>query len=369
MISRSGNKNFLAAHYEWFAVAVGVIVLAVGAALYVMSLGEDAEEAAANAASSVQRMKSSGGGVEPVDMTAYRGATRLTKNPAAVSVVSDKTENFLASERRVLCTCGKAISGDVVACPKCPFCGKPQEVEKKQALDADGDGLPDEWERKYGFNPNSAADANEDADGDGFTNAEEFQAKTDPRDKNDHPDYLDSLTIQLPLKQTVMPFAFRKANKIPSGWRCEFFDPARKDDYGRRGATLTAVVGDPIADTGFVLKKFTEKSVKRAIAGSEGLTKSVDVSEVEVERSSDKKLITLVIQSGKTPKMAAVDVQATLVYQRGGVQNFDVVPGSKISLNGTQYVVSEVKAVNKGAQVTVENVLTGKKRTLSALEP
>lgn len=48
--------------------------------------------------------------------------------------------------------------------------------------DTDGDGLPDDWEIKYGFNPNSAADKNADPDKDGCDNLCEYAAGTDPND-------------------------------------------------------------------------------------------------------------------------------------------------------------------------------------------
>ena len=162
-----------------------------------------------------------------------------------------------------------------------------------------------------------------------------------------------------------MPFVFRKANKIPAGWRCEFFDPVRKDDYGRKGATLTAIIGEEVADTGFVLKSYTAKSEKRAIPGSE-LKKTVDVSEAVVERASDGKVITLVIQEGKNVKLAPVDVQARLSYERGAVKTFDVVPGAEIVLSGTKYKIKEIKAAGKGAKVVLENALSGKVRTIEA---
>jgi len=48
--------------------------------------------------------------------------------------------------------------------------------------DLDSDGLPDDWEVSNGLVNSNAQDANEDSDGDGYSNLEEYLCGTDPRD-------------------------------------------------------------------------------------------------------------------------------------------------------------------------------------------
>ena len=94
----------------------------------------------------------------------------------------------------------------------------------------------------------------------------------------------------------------------------------------------------------------------------------VDISEAVLTRKRDGKTVRLVIVADRKEKPTAVDVQATLAYERGTVQNFEVVSGSEIELNGTKYKIADVQAVGKGAKVVVENSISGKKRVLEALE-
>ena len=54
-------------------------------------------------------------------------------------------------------------------------------------LDTDGDGLPDWWEYKY-FGCRTCANPDDDSDGDGCTNLEEYRAGTDPTNPDDRPD-------------------------------------------------------------------------------------------------------------------------------------------------------------------------------------
>ena len=126
--------------------------------------------------------------------------------------------------------------------------------------------------------------------------------------------------------------------------------------------------GEDIGKTGFVVKGYAKKIAKVKIAAGKGeraLEREVDASEVTVERKSDKKKLVLVV--GASKRKVAVDAKATLVYERNGTKEFVVVPGDTIDLNGTKYKVTEIKREGKGAKVTVEHPVQGKK-TLEALE-
>ena len=60
--------------------------------------------------------------------------------------------------------------------------GYPELTYKKSEVlkDTDNDGMPDDWEKKYGLNPKDGSDASQDLDKDGYTNIEEFINGTDP---------------------------------------------------------------------------------------------------------------------------------------------------------------------------------------------
>ncbi|KAB7627950.1 putative Ig domain-containing protein [Alkalilimnicola sp. S0819] len=60
--------------------------------------------------------------------------------------------------------------------------------------DDDNDGLPDAYELQHGLDPLDAADATQDADGDGYSNMDEYLAGSDPSDPTSYP---------LPLKASL----------------------------------------------------------------------------------------------------------------------------------------------------------------------
>ena len=52
--------------------------------------------------------------------------------------------------------------------------GWPELKTKPAPSDRDRDGMPDQWEKDHGLNPDDASDGNRDRDNDGYTNLEEY---------------------------------------------------------------------------------------------------------------------------------------------------------------------------------------------------
>ncbi len=64
---------------------------------------------------------------------------------------------------------------------------QPVEVIEKEPVveeDIDEDGMPNEWEEKYGLNPNDARDADQDPDFDRLSNKKEYEYGTDPKNSD-----------------------------------------------------------------------------------------------------------------------------------------------------------------------------------------
>ncbi len=359
-MNTASNKKGFAAHWDWLAAGLGFAALAVAIVLFLGGESENAENAAL-ALKSPARAKT---GVVAIDKAPYLSAGKIYFSPGKIVEPPAEKGSFLVSETRVFCqqgdptdkrvACGLPIPFGV---ERCPFCGVLQPKEEKPALDSDGDGMPDDWEIKYGLDPKDPSNAQKDTDGDGFSDLEEYEAGTNPVDPASHPDYLNFLKIQPPLKQTFLPFHFVGARKIPAGMKLDFKDPSRSNEYDR--GIYSVLVGDPVGKTGYVLKKYDHKLKKVPIKGS-NVSREVDVSEAVVERARDGKRIVLVLGARHVP----VETQATLAYARGEGKTFTVVRGSEIDLNGTIYTIKSLEKLGSVIQVGVENKQTKETRVL-----
>jgi len=83
-------------------------------------------------------------------------------------------------------------------------------------VDSDGDGMPDDWESRYGIDP-FVNDALEDPDGDGVTNIEEYRAGTEPTI------YRNNSIPNAPI--LYLPFNDELVDLCPQLVADEFYDP------------------------------------------------------------------------------------------------------------------------------------------------
>ena len=364
----ASKQNFFAAHWDWLAVAAGFAALAVSGAFFAMSLGDSPDAAADAYEASLKAQKPAHEGVEPAKMDQLQKVFRQTKEPPKLEDVDGKKANFLASEGRVFCQQGDATS-KIKACGRpipsnsdvCPYCKAKQNVVKVEA-DADHDGLPNDWEVKYGLNPNNPNDAKLDPDNDGFTNLEEYMAKTDPKDPESHPDYLDSVVVSAPLKKTTLPFYLGSHMPTRNGFRLTFWGTEVK------GKSL-CVKGDEVVidpgkgkkiQTGWIVDGFEEKSELRERAGLKGVKVPVDVSIATIKRAKDGKTMSIVSGVRENP----IEEETELTYKRGKEQKFTVSKGSEFELKGNKYRVEKLRAVDNACEVTVIDLKTKKEKSI-----
>ncbi len=98
--------------------------------------------------------------------TANSGINYISTNPAIASVDANGGVSGLAT-------------GSVLITARLDGAIGLKQVTVITSGDSDGDGLPDDFERNNGLNPNDPIDAQEDQDGDGLTALEEFGLGTD----------------------------------------------------------------------------------------------------------------------------------------------------------------------------------------------
>lgn len=363
MSTHTPNSNFFSAHYDWVVLILSLLALAAAGVMAFRSLGENPEEKASEAVQRFDRVRSDAQTeVKGVDLKDYESALALLRKPPVIPGLPEKGEHCFAGECRVFCpNCRGAMP---LTAATCPNCGKAPKEEIVVVVDADGDGIPSDWESAHGMDPRDASDADKDLDGDGFTNMEEYRDGTDPQNPTSHLPYLDFLKLQAPLKQTTLPFFFVRAMKTPAGTRLYFTDPKKRNDYGTRGFNYSVLLGEAIGDTGFVAKEYKEQSEEVVIKGGGGSKKDVDTSFAVIERTKDKKRLAL----SKDERNKAVDLMAVLQYSRTG-QSFTVAIGDTFELNLGKYRVVDISRKGKTAKVKVEGVNRGEVRDLEALEP
>src|SRR5213596_4275086 len=92
--------------------------------------------------------------------------------------------------------------------------------------------VPNEWFEQYGLPVEDADALDQDPDGDGFTNLDEWQGGTNPIDKNSHPDYLTKLHL---VSATEEPFPFMFSSWVGKKFALNSIDQSEPTQFLKTG--------------------------------------------------------------------------------------------------------------------------------------
>src|SRR5438067_5870791 len=192
--------------------------------------------------------------------------------------------------------------------------------------------VPNDWFEQFGLPIVDADVLDQDPDGDGFTNLDEWQGRTNPTDKDSHPDYLTQLHL---VSATEEPFRFMFSSWVGGTFALNTIDQSEPTQFLK--------VGDVIGGTDFKIVKFTEKH-QRDQYGTK-----VDVSELLLEHKNTHAQVKLVKEKIATSPQSV----ATFVYAWGGRREFEVRKDQEFSLKPVEEINYKLVDVQPNKAVIV----------------
>lgn len=172
--------------------------------------------------------------------------------------------------------------------------------------------VPNEWLEQFGL-PIAESDVlQQDPDGDGFPNLEEWQGRTNPTEKNSHPPFIAKLKMK---SFTRQPFRLVFASKAGDSFTINSAD--------LKEPTQFLQLGDVIAGTRFRLADYVEKFGTNPATGGQD-----DLSELTLENQDTGERLTLV----KEKIMISPESVANFVYTWAQRREFSVKKDQEFSL-------------------------------------
>lgn len=271
--------------------------------------------------------------------------------------------DFMIPYPMALCPyCLRIIPADSYPAPntldsgKCPFrdCGKtlraPYRSAVAQNLDSDNDGIPDKDETAMGLNPQDPSDADVDSDDDGFSNFEEYLAKTKHKDPKSRPPYYEKIEVRS-VTQARLPFLLKNVSfkndkrKETAEIQFEVDLPSTRNRRNKKNMFLK--IGEPL----------------KTLAGQfliEDIVSSGDDVKVVLKKVDNNERIT--VEQGKP--VLEPRIKAVLAYNLiKDIQEKEVYEGSKFTIGSLKTNVDsyEVVGIDSGKNtITLKDTRDGK---------
>jgi hypothetical protein len=232
----------------------------------------------------------------------WRGAAQFSDNLVALQHASAPQRPSLPGMASAL----EAAARKMTQSPQWTFSGRSGLfVPEKHFIGADGTPatlqttevhapVPNEWLEQFGLPIEDADVLEQDPDRDGFSNFDEWQDRTNPIDKNSHPDYLTKLRVK-----SIREEPFRLLFSAWVDTRDGVTFQINTIDFTQ--PTQFLKVGDIIGGTRFKIAKFTEKHTKDKYGTD------VDISELGLEQVDTHDHLMLVKEKVATSPESVVE--------------------------------------------------------------
>ena len=206
--------------------------------------------------------------------------------------------------------------------------------------------VPNDWLEEFGLPITEADVLTQDADGDGFTNLDEWQAHTNPAAKDSRPPYTFKLKLRS-FAEEAFPLIF--TSSVEETFAINNVDPSRPTQFLH--------VGEMVAGTKYKITNYTEKFE------TDKYGTNVDVSELTLEQVATHDLVTLV----KGKRAMSPEAVANFLYTWGGTeQTFAVKKDQEFSFKPEEEITYKLLDVQPDKAIIIN---TGKKKKKIEINP
>lgn len=209
--------------------------------------------------------------------------------------------------------------------------------------------VPNEWIEEFGLPITDGDVLTQDADGDGFTNLEEWSGHTNPIEKESHPPYTSMLKLKS-FTQEQFPLIFTSTVE----------DTYAINNIDRSKPTQFLKVGDLVQGTKYNLTGYTEKF------DTDQYGTRIDVSELALEQIDTHDKITLVKEKTATSPEAV----ATFLYTWGETdQTFTVKKDQEFTLKPLEEIKYKLLDVQPDKAIISNTKTPNEKIEIPLLKP
>src|ERR1041385_7351574 len=209
--------------------------------------------------------------------------------------------------------------------------------------------VPNEWLEEFGLPITEADVLTQDADGDGFTNLDEWEGHTNPTEKESHPPYTFKLKLRS-FAQEAFPLIFSSS----------VGDTYAINSVDRRMPTQFLQIGELVAGTKYKLAGYTEKYEVDKYGTN------IDVSELTLEQVDTHDTVTLV----KEKRATSPESVANFLYTwNGAEQAFAVKKDQEFSLKPLEDIRYKLLDVQPDKALIVDTQKPNEKIEIKPLSP